>query len=173
MEAHFHSFFANTVAYSLKGVNPCCLSNISQLLLLKTRSGSYCHVVVQGQGRVEIGASRFNSAQTTDCQLIEAYIYDCKLIMSLICCWYTLLAAACLVLDEKCFDDVSRITQSILILFSLWCAENNSAREWKELNSPYSRHDFVKWRLRTEARTDDRACRTAQGQCSDSCRWKA
>lgn len=39
--------FANTNAYFVKGVNPCCLSNISQLLLLKTRSGSRGHLIIQ------------------------------------------------------------------------------------------------------------------------------
>jgi hypothetical protein len=48
----FIHVFANTIAYFVKGVNPCCLSNISQLLLLKTRSGSRCHVIIQEKDKV-------------------------------------------------------------------------------------------------------------------------
>lgn len=48
----FIHIFANTIAYFAKGVNPCCLSNISHLLLLKTRSGSRCHVIIQEKDKV-------------------------------------------------------------------------------------------------------------------------
>lgn len=48
----FIHIFANTNAYFVKGVNPCCLSNISQLLLLKTRSGSRGHLIIQEKDKV-------------------------------------------------------------------------------------------------------------------------
>jgi hypothetical protein len=38
--------------YFVKAINPYCSSNISQLLLLKTRSGSQCHVIVQEKYKV-------------------------------------------------------------------------------------------------------------------------
>ena len=49
----FIHIFTNTNAYFVKGVNPCCLSNISQLLLLlKTRSGSRGHLIIQEKDKV-------------------------------------------------------------------------------------------------------------------------
>jgi len=48
----FIHIFANTNAYFVKGINPCCLSNISQLLLLKTRSGSRGHLIIQEKDKV-------------------------------------------------------------------------------------------------------------------------
>lgn len=49
----FSFIFSQTrLPYFVKAINPYCLSNISQLLLLKTRSGSQCHVIVQEKHKV-------------------------------------------------------------------------------------------------------------------------
>lgn len=79
----FSFIFSQTrLPYFVKAINPYCSSNISQLLLLKTRSGSQCHVIVQEKYKVV--SRRVLGAQTANGQLRSQIISPGNLIMSLI-----------------------------------------------------------------------------------------
>lgn len=57
----FIHIFANTNAYFVKGVNPCCLSNISTAAAIKNKVGVTGSLdnTGEGQGRTQTGAAGF------------------------------------------------------------------------------------------------------------------